>query len=188
MAQQKEYHLANREERLTKMREYNKRTGYSKNNYAENKEKIDAQWKRYYEKNRQELNKKNAKYKKNRLKTDIGYKLLNSCRRRLYRALKGERKFYSFMQSVGCNAEQLKSYLESKFQPGMTWENYGNRGWHIDHIIPISKFDLTKEEEFNRAVHYTNLQPLWWNQNIKKSNKLANADLVPGGVPSARHM
>ena len=54
----------------------------------------------------------------------------------------------------------------------MSFKNYGK--WHIDHIIPCSKFDLTKRDEQLKAFHYTNLQPLWANENFKKSNKLIN--------------
>lgn len=181
LAKQKEYHLANREERCAKMKEYNQRTEYSKNHYAANKEIVDAKWKTYYEKNKKVLQAKNLQYRKERLKVDPGYRILNSCRRRLRRALKGERKLYNFMKNVGCSADQLKSYLESQFQPGMTWQNYSNRGWHIDHIKPLSKFDLTKEDQFHQAIHYTNLQPLWAGDNLKKSNKLVCANLSPGG-------
>ena len=61
-------------------------------------------------------------------------------------------------------------YIESKFKEGMTWENYGT--WHLDHIYPCSKFDLTKEEEQRICFHYSNLQPLWASQNMSKSNEI----------------
>jgi hypothetical protein len=62
-------------------------------------------------------------------------------------------------------------YLEKQFAPGMTWENYGIDGWHIDHIIPLSsaKGDL---DQLKKLCHYTNLQPLWAEDNLKKSNRL----------------
>ena len=66
----------------------------------------------------------------------------------------------------------FKDYIESLFQPGMTWENYGRRGWHLDHIIPLTHFDLTIRKQFLRACHYANLQPLWAKDNIKKSDSL----------------
>ena len=71
-------------------------------------------------------------------------------------------------KDLGCTIKELKIYLESKFQPGMTWENHGRFGWHIDHEVPLSSFDLTDREQFLKACHYTNLQPLWWNENLSK--------------------
>lgn len=71
-------------------------------------------------------------------------------------------------QWQGCTADKLKAHLESLFQEGMTWENYGRHGWHIDHIRPVSSF---KPEEWEQINHYTNLQPLWAEDNLSKSNK-----------------
>ena len=73
---------------------------------------------------------------------------------------------------LGCSANDLKAYLESKFKPGMCWANYKHSGWHIDHIIPCRAFDLTKESEIMKCFHYSNLQPLWAAENIAKSDKL----------------
>lgn len=70
---------------------------------------------------------------------------------------------------VGCDKKTLRSYLESKFKPGMTWRNHGK--WHIDHIIPLSKYDPTNFENIKKANNYTNLQPLWALENLKKGNR-----------------
>ena len=69
---------------------------------------------------------------------------------------------------MGCTIPYLKKYLESQFNEGMTWENHGENGWHIDHIKPCAAFDLTKPEEQKKCFHYTNLQPLWGNENHEK--------------------
>jgi hypothetical protein len=73
---------------------------------------------------------------------------------------------------LGCSIEFLKAHLESKFQPGMSWDNWSHKGWHVDHIVPISAFDLTDEAQLKQACHYTNLQPLWAKDNLKKHAKI----------------
>lgn len=70
------------------------------------------------------------------------------------------------MNLVGCTAEQFVKYIERLFEPGMSWENKGL--WHIDHIIPVSAFDLTTEAGQQAAFHYTNMQPMWAKDNLIK--------------------
>ena len=72
---------------------------------------------------------------------------------------------------IGCKFSELKQHLENKFKPGMTWENHGLYGWHIDHIKPCSKFDFTDDNEQKKCFHYTNLQPLWAKENLIKRDK-----------------
>ena len=69
---------------------------------------------------------------------------------------------------VGCTPEFLKEHLEKQFVDGMTWENRNE--WHIDHITPLSS--AKTEEELYKLCHYTNLQPLWAEENLKKGNKI----------------
>lgn len=78
------------------------------------------------------------------------------------------------MELIGCSIEQLLEHLESQFQDGMTWDNYGE--WHIDHIKPCAMFDFTKEEDQRECFHYTNLQPLWAEDNLRKSDKYIEED------------
>jgi len=143
-----------------------------------NKDKI----KQYLEKNkdkfkqqRKEYNIKNAdkkrQYQKNKIKNDIQYKLSRNLRKRLHSAIKNNQKLGSAVKDLGCTIDELKIYLESKFQEGMTWENWNLYGWHIDHIKPLSLFDLTDKNQFLQAVHYTNLQPLWAEDNLSKNDK-----------------
>jgi hypothetical protein len=103
--------------------------------------------------------------------TDINYRLAGNIRSRLNSALKLQSKSGSAVNDLGCSISELKMFLESKFLPGMTWNNYGLKGWHIDHIIPLSAFDLSNKDQFIEACHYSNLQPLWASDNIRKRNK-----------------
>jgi len=71
---------------------------------------------------------------------------------------------------LGCSLDALREHLERQFQPGMTWDNWGRQGWHIDHIKPLLHFDLEDEGQLRIVCHYTNLQPLWWRDNIVKGH------------------
>lgn len=111
------------------------------------------------------------------METDIRFKISCSLRIRLSNAIKNNQKSGSAVKDLGCSIEFLKQYFEQKFYSNpetgkiMTWENYGE--WHIDHIIPLSSFDLTNRKQFIKACHYTNLQPLWAKDNFEKSNTIS---------------
>ena len=117
---------------------------------------------------------KTEKYKEYIKNRPIQNRLAHNLRVRLNHALKGRAKSGSSIKDLGCSLEELKLYLESRFQPGMNWDNHKNRigCWSIDHIIPLSKFDLTNREEFLKANHYTNLTPIWHVDNSKKGNRV----------------
>lgn len=80
-------------------------------------------------------------------------------------------KKYNKQKTEKISLRKKEYYIESKFEEGMNWNNWSHKGWHIDHIKPLSSFDLSKREEFLKACNYTNLQPLWAVDNFKKSNK-----------------
>lgn len=128
---------------------------------ARHKEKIKLRKQKYYQKNKETINKK-AVLKR---QTDIQFKLAHYLRVRLSRSVKSG----SAIRDLGCSISELKSHLEAQFQEGMTWENYGITGWHIDHIKPLCNFNLENREEFLKACHYSNLQPLWATENLSKN-------------------
>ena len=90
-------------------------------------------------------------------------------RHRLRSAIAGGFKSGSAVRDLGCSIEDLKRYLESKFEIGMSWKNYGE--WHIDHVVPLSWFNLENREQLIYACRFDNLQPLWAEDNIRKSDK-----------------
>lgn len=102
----------------------------------------------------------------------IQFKLATTLRVRLYQALKKNKKVGSHVKDLGCTLEELKIHLEKQFKEGMTWKNWSKDGWHVDHIKPLARFDLTKREQFLEVCHYLNLQPLWAKENISKGKKL----------------
>jgi hypothetical protein len=98
----------------------------------------------------------------------LNRKIATNLRGRLSQAIRHNYKSGSAVKDLGCSIDDLRKYLESKFTSDMNWNNYGRKGWHIDHIVPLCKFDLTNEVELKRACHYTNLQPLGWRDNLEK--------------------
>ena len=85
------------------------------------------------------------------------------------KVLNGTLKCEDTFKLLGCSTKDWKIYLESKFVNGMNWDNYGE--WHIDHIIPCAAFDLTKPENQKKCFHYSNTQPLWAKDNLRKGDK-----------------
>lgn len=128
------------------------------------KECRKAYSKQYFQANKSRY----AAKRKTRYQGDLNFRLAQVLRSRIARSIKAG----SAIKDLGCSIEDLKAYLEARFQPGMSWENYGLRGWHIDHIVPLDSFDLSDPDQLKRACHYTNLQPLWASANISKRNRL----------------
>lgn len=139
---------------------------YFKSYYVDRATEISEKVNIYNKNNRAKRNKYLAKKKA----TDIQFRIAANLRHRLWAALKKSRKKGSAIKDLGCSIQDLKYYLESRFKPGMSWDNYGQ--WHIDHIKPLSSFDLTNREQLKEACNYKNLQPLWAKDNLRKSNKL----------------
>jgi 5-methylcytosine-specific restriction endonuclease McrA len=119
---------------------------------------------------REYLQKTYEKRKKKR-NTDPLFKLADCVRSRINKVFRGESKSKKTLDILGCTFKELIKYTEKLFQPGMSWENHGRIGWHIDHIIPLSS--AKNKEELLKLCHYTNLQPLWALDNLKKSNKIS---------------
>ena len=156
--QKKEYYLKNKELIKETHKKYN----------LINKEVRNEYWKEYSLNNRETINKRLRKRKK----SDPTFKLTVNMRTRLGMFLKTRniRKTNTTFKIIGCTPEFLKKYLEKKFTPGMTWKNHSLKGWHVDHIIPLNSAK-TLEDKY-KLCHYTNLQPMWAEDNWKKSDKI----------------
>jgi len=132
--------------------------------YQDNIEREKLKQKEYREKNIEKLRIR----QKNKYRNNLHYKIKVNVRRRLNKVLHNKKT--SSFDIVGCSADELRTYLENKFLEGMNWKNYGKYGWHIDHIIPLDSANTN--EEIIKLCHYSNLQPLWATDNLKKSNKI----------------
>lgn len=142
----------------TKVLEYHKRHRPKKKKYMV--------W--YRKKNKNAYRSYQKSYRETRRKTDPHFKIAENLRTRLNTALRHQSKSGSAVRDLGCSIEEFKTYISSKFSSGMTWDNYGE--WELDHIIPLSRFDLTDKNQLLSALHYTNYQPLWESDNILKGN------------------
>lgn len=173
------YNKNYREKNKSELLEYAKK--YNKKYYELNSEKIKVQCNKYYHFNSEKCNKQMSLYKsknkEKRNKRDRERKINNpfvkvsyNLRTRLNQIISQKRfnKNNNFAKYIGCSLEELKYHLEKQFAEGMTWDNYGK--WHIDHIIPLSA--AKTEIEIYELCHYTNLQPLWAKDNLKKGARL----------------
>lgn len=168
--------------------------------YLENKEKIkksSIEWgkknpekvkffiERWQKQNRKKINinlsiwQKNNRnkikiYKKTYLSSNINGLISERLRSRIGKAIRSQKglKSNKTLYLLGTDIIKVKEHLEKKFLKGMTWDNYGYKGWHIDHIKPLDSFNLCNENEQKKACNYKNLQPLWWKDNLIKKNKI----------------
>ncbi len=148
----------------TKLKEYHK------SYYLDNKELIHTKNKKYYENNKEKVRLINDRLHRQKMQNNPFYKLKHQLRTRLYQAL--QKTFWlkksNFNKYIGCSRDELLQHIELQFKPGMTWKNHGE--WHIDHKTPLCS--AKTEEELYGLCHYTNLQPLWAEENLKKNGKL----------------
>jgi Holliday junction resolvase-like predicted endonuclease len=189
-----EYHKSLKKDWIEKNKDYVKNywSLYSEHNfdklseksklYYKNNSEVHKQWmKNWRERNPEyhkiydkEYNIKHPEFKKNYIKkkrhNDDLFRLSGNIQRRvkIFLDSKNMTKKNKTFDIVGCSPNQLKEHLEKKFNDGMSWDNYGK--WHIDHIIPLSS--ANNEDEVYKLCHHTNLQPLWAEDNLKKSNKI----------------
>lgn len=177
----KEYRLRNAEHILEYRKQYVISNKENKKLYKlKNKEKIKEQDKQYrlnnkdrYEQwriaNKKRINHKANEYHKHKKATDPLFKLRSNIRTLIANCIKrqGYKKTSSTFEILGCSYEEFKQHLENQFTEGMTWNNAGE--WHIDHIYPVSL--AIDQNHLIKLNHYSNLQPLWAIDNIKKSNK-----------------
>lgn len=133
-----------------------------------NPEKVIEIKKKTRHKNHSKLMANHAIYCNERRKSDPLFKLATNIRTRINRAIRTGNKNGRTSDLIGCSIEELKKYIESQFLPGMSWGNWGLYTWHIDHKKPIMSFDISDPEQQKKCFHFSNLQPLWAKDNLKK--------------------
>lgn len=163
--QGKKYYEDNKEEILKRNKKYR----------TNNKDKVSQQRKEYRTKNQHSLNEYFREYRLTNPNHRLAQNLRNNLNKKLTQI--NVSKDSSTIQLLGCTINEFRSYLEKLWLPNMSWDNYGvyknqgTRTWHIDHIKPCSLFDLTDIKQQKECFHYSNMQPMWADENIAKSNK-----------------
>ena len=151
-----------------------KKSEYHKKWSEQNKEHLKQYLKEYREKNVDNIRKTKRDYERNRKARDPLYKLISNFRTAIYQVLKESNveKNGHYFDVLQYSPEELINHLEKQFTEGMTWENYGE--FHVDHKLPISSFNIKEigDEEFMKCWSLDNLQPMWGEENIRKSNKV----------------
>jgi len=148
---------------------------------AEQREKIRAADRSRYRRNRKKRVKQACAYVIERRRRDVRFRLLGNLRTRISTALRrgGAVKTTRTEALLGCTVAEARQHIAGLFKPGMSWGNYGR--WHIDHKRPCAFFDLTHHSQQQQCFHYTNLQPLWAADNIRKGKKVDNTISVAEG-------
>jgi hypothetical protein len=146
----------------------------------ENAEKIAERKRKYYLKNRERINKRQRKYERIKYYSSPEFRLAAKVRGRVNEFIRKHKitKKERTCKYLGCTFRFFKDYIEAKFTNEMNWERLLRGEIHIDHIRPISSFNLFNEEELMEAFHYTNCQPLWAIDNLKKKDKW-NPETLP---------
>ena len=154
-------------------KQYRKYIVYQEEYRKKNREKINQKIREWYYKNKDRVRANQRIYEREgAYRNSLHFKIKDGMRKRILEVLKrdGGKKTQRTMKLVGCTVEELKQHIEKQFKPGMSWKK--RHLFHIDHIIPCASFDLTKLSQQKKCFHYTNLQPLWAIDNIKKGAKL----------------
>lgn len=169
----RQYYIVHRDELLARgelrqQANQEKINEQARNRYAKNPQKYRQYQKDWRQRNKERTNLKDRKRDQEKYKTDPQFKLTKLLRNRLNASVRNSAKRGSAVRNLGCTIPEFKRYLESQFEPGMSWDNWSKTGWHIDHIKSLYLFDLTNPQDVRRALHYTNMRPMWATDNLQR--------------------
>ena len=165
------WYKANKKERNEHSRKWREANQERRKKYYEDtQEHIKEYRKKHYKANKEAINKYDRDYKKNKRRVDPTFKLIANLRTRHRKVLHG---IVSTTKGLGCDSNFFREYVENQWVVGMSWNNYGIREgqWSLDHKLPLTLY-YTQPELLPDLIHYTNIQPMWHVENIKKGNKI----------------
>jgi hypothetical protein len=176
VAKRREYYRTNRERILKYQKEHFKsfteKKKAAKNASRRKWNQINKEYKKEWDRRYREANPGQFKAYRKKARSNPKVRAAINVRRRIRGFLKKGERLESTSELVGCSRQDLMAWLASKFKKGMSWNNYGE--WHIDHIMPLAVFDLKDERQRKMANHFTNLQPLWADENMEKADQITN--------------
>ncbi len=157
------YYEAHREEQCAATRAYQ----------AAHAEERRAYYRAWAERNRERLREQRREYQRRHLEDNLTAHIARIASTGIRRSIHARKDGRSWEALVGYTVTDLMRHLETRFLPGMSWDNYGFAGWHIDHINPIASFSFTSPDdpEFKECWALSNLQPLWAKKNLSKGAK-----------------
>lgn len=193
--QQRQYRAEHREElsrkaaaRRLESLEQSRAKDRARRSSPEERAKAVARVKEWVRSNRDRSRAWSRQRRKERLASDPAYRARIAIRRRFYMAIRNQVydgwviRSGEAVRLLGCTMPEFVRHIESLWTDGMSWGNWTRDGWHIDHVIPLSAFDLSDEEQIKAACHYTNLRPLWAADNLSKGS---STDVVLTGKGTA---
>jgi hypothetical protein len=158
---------------------------YNKNYKAANRKTIKKYNHKYNKNNRRAIQTRQTRTHRLRRKKDPVYKMAITLRGRIRHLIFGDGERKGSRSLVGCDYKFVRDWLESQFKDDMSFENHGPV-WHVDHVIPCSKFDLEdNDDEQFKCCNWSNLQPLYVNDNFTKSNT-ANEDEIQNHIKKVK--
>lgn len=185
--QQRQYRQANREElsrrakeRRAKNQEQTRAKERARIKTPEQRAAAVVRAREWVKNNKQRHLKWTRQHRQKRLAADPAFKAQIAIRRRFYMALRNQVydgwniRSGEAVRLLGCTMQQFVQHVESLWSDGMSWGNWTRDGWHIDHIVPLSAFDLSDPEQAQAACHFTNLRPLWAQENLSKGAKIVS--------------
>ncbi len=178
-ARRKKFYQENRdrlkaETRKNSLANPEKTAEYQKAYKEKHKTALSEYFAAHYQKNKKRITERHRLREAARKKEDPNYRLGRQIRCRISAAIREQygSKAFKTLELIGCTVEELRAHIEKQWTAGMSWSNWTTNGWHIDHLRPVTAFDLTDPAQQKLCFHWSNLGPKWWLDNIRKGNKI----------------
>ena len=176
----RQYRLEQKEAIAARKKEYRARNSAAIAEYERVRSEATKDTRQQYMKEyvqRGEYRRSRSERRKALWRTSPNFRLADLLRSRLAYSLRNKSKRGSAVTLLGCSLDDAIAHIESRFEEGMSWGNWGE--WHVDHIRPLASFNLEDPADLAMACNYTNLQPLWAKDNLAKGDRISLQQFLP---------